>query len=250
MHENALQYRRDILSAVQREVELSPDGMLPASPRRTVAHLAIENLCALNPLRLFDPVAAPWLGKLLACARESLLSAETRDTDPLRLLRRGFSPREAMDVALGLVMLGDADAAFDLWPVVASAMSPTGAWPELVMPGTHRGIAGDAHSNVAAAACVQLVRGMFVSEDAETLSIGRGLPLQWFAPGTRIAARNVSTHFGVIDIAIHSDDAAMHVTIDAQWRSEPETIRVTLNGRPTQVIAEVLARNEIVIPRA
>jgi hypothetical protein len=74
------------------------------------------------------------------------------------------------------------------------------------------------------------LRLMFVQERGDELCLGRALPRQWLADGSRIAIRRAMTHFGLMTLEIESAAAEGQITVqlDPPRRNPPSRIRLRL----------------------
>lgn len=208
----AAAYARDIAEAVNRDVEHRADRLLGAAPNRPFSPLARANLCALYPLQLYSPTAAPWL-------EAALREAATAPPAP-----SGLQPAQNLRTAHCLLLAGQATALRAAEEVLALA-SPTFCWPSAVHPRTGGGCAGDGHDLCASAEWLLFLRGLLLREEGETLVITPLLPGAWFAPGSRISVSRAPTHFGVVDFSISCDEAGASLHLSGRWRTPPAAIR-------------------------
>jgi hypothetical protein len=208
----AAAYARDIAEAVNRDVELRADRLLGAAPSRPFSPLARANLCALYPLQLYSPTAAPWLE---AALREAATAPPAAG---------GVQPAQRLRIAHSLLLAGQATALRTAEEVLALA-GPTACWPAVVHPRTGGGCAGDGHDLCASAEWLLFLRGLLVREEGETLVITPLLPGTWLAPGSRITVSRAPTHFGVVDFSVSCDEAGASLQLSGRWRTPPAAIR-------------------------
>jgi hypothetical protein len=90
--------------------------------------------------------------------------------------------------------------------------------------------AGDHFKTSDEAQSAQWLRLMFVHEREDELCLGRALPREWLAHGSRIAIRRAMTHFGPVTMEIESAaaDGRITVQLDPPRRNPPSRIRLRL----------------------
>ncbi|MBI2931189.1 MAG: hypothetical protein HYY16_06025 [Planctomycetes bacterium] len=98
----------------------------------------------------------------------------------------------------------------------ANHASPLLCWREEQMPrgrGTHT--VGDMPHNWASAEFIRLVRHLIAMERGDRLDLLAGVPDHWFAPGARIALRDIATDFGrlTLEVKIANDGTRASIRV-------------------------------------
>jgi hypothetical protein len=153
--------------------------------------------------------------------------------------------------AVAFLLLGRKDRALALLEALVADQRPPAwrQWPEIswLEPSLPRFV-GDSPHGWIASTYLRSVRRLLVAERHEdgALWIGAGIPERWVdeAPGVR--ARNLSTHYGRIDLAVRGDGPdRVEVEIGGALAVPPAGIEiasprarplraVTVNGRPSE----------------
>jgi hypothetical protein len=131
-------------------------------------------------------------------------------------------------------------------------VSPVSAWCEGEYPAPFRMGTGDIPHGWAAAEFVHAVRNSFLLENSTNLELAWGVQPGWLRSGSEIRAQNAPSAFGVVDLAVHARENALHVTYrrtPQAGQAQPQRTRlhlpkveqplrqVVLNGRPLAITA-------------
>jgi hypothetical protein len=225
-------YKRDLLDAVNRDIEHSDAQVLPAAPRRRPDAGMIGNIAAAYPLKLFHPEDTPWLAGTVRFIRDHLFHD---DGFYQQMIHSGVNSYLTLQMAQCLMLMGDLGA-YKLAEYMLKLATPTWCWPEAIHPRTLGGCMGDGHHGWAAAEWVLLVRNMIVHELDDVLQVTRLVPAEWCHPGQRIAIRNAPTAFGTVSAAVDFGDGRERLSIDAQWRTPPREIHWHLPAAGRKIV--------------
>jgi len=101
--------------------------------------------------------------------------------------------------------------------------------------------AGDHFKTSDEAQSANWLRLMFVQEIGEELFLGRALPRQWLADGSRVAIRRATTHFGRMSMEIESAVGQGRITVrlDPPRRNAPSRIHLRLRHPEAAAIRAV-----------
>jgi hypothetical protein len=166
------------------------DGRVTGAPAAALALLD-----ALGPLGLTGDEEA-----LVTALQASLADDLVAVGEPVL----GMSP--AATLALAARCLGPgpraAERAEQLVGAALRAMSPTGAWPEALLPATGQGATGSGHDPVAAAALWELGRGLLVADrpGSASLALVPCLPAGWW--GAPLEVHGLPTRVGPVSFAL------------------------------------------------
>ncbi len=228
----ATSYRRDLLEAVNRDMETSEAHVLPAAPRRRPDAGMIGNICAAYPLGLFHPEDTPWLRNTIRFIRDHLFHD---DGFYQQMIHSGVNSYLTLQMAQCLLLMGDLGA-YKLIDYMLRLATPTWCWPEAIHPRTRGGCMGDGHHGWAAAEWVLLVRNLILHEQDEVLQITRLLPAEWASPGKRVAIRNAPTEFGPVSVEVAFSADGETLRLEADWRRPPREIHWFLPAAGRKVV--------------
>lgn len=232
----ATAYRRDLEEAVNRDLERSSAGVLPAAPHRRPDAGMIGNVAAAYPLKLYLPEETAWLHKTINFIRDHLFHDEGFYQ---QMIHSGVNSYLTLQVAQCMLLQGDLSA-FKLMDYMLKLASPTWCWPEAIHPRTLGGCMGDAHHGWAAADWVLIMRNLIVHEYRDTLQVTRLLPAEWCRPGQRIAISNAPTVFGNVSVRVefgNSGEPSERLTVEADWRKAPQQIHWYLPAEGRRVVS-------------
>jgi hypothetical protein len=218
---------------------------LVASLRAVIARHGLDTLPASAELADFDPnstaIALDPVGEGAALPQPELAHTFERWWQEFEARRDGDGHLEAytayeMRNAVAFLLLDRPDRALALLEALVADQRPPGwrQWPEIswLDPSLPRFV-GDLPHGWVASTYLRSVRRLLVDERHEdgVLRIGAGIPERWVdeAPGVR--ARGLSTHTGVVELAVRGDG--------------PDRVLVELGG----TLAVPPAGIEIVSPR-
>ncbi|AXA35522.1 MAG: hypothetical protein D6691_01695 [Candidatus Hydrogenedentota bacterium] len=224
-------YRRDILHAIQKDIEHSEVHALPAAPGRPPDAGMIGNICAAYPLQLFSITETQWLRRTLEFIRNHLFHG---DGFYQEMIHSGINSYLTMQVAQCLVQLKDEEA-FRLIDYMLELASPTWCWPEAIHPRTLGGCMGDGHHGWAAAEWLLLMRGLLIEEADDELHLTRLLPKSWTCPGQSVSLQNAPTYFGKVQLRVEFFKGYSRINFDADWRVPPRRVIWHLPARPVSV---------------
>lgn len=231
----ATAYRRDLEEAINRDLERSAAGALPAAPGRRPDAGMIGNVAAAYPLKLYFPEETPWLLKTVNFIRDHLFHDEGFYQ---AMIHSGVNSYLTLQVAQCMLLDGDLGA-FQLMDYMLKLASPTWCWPEAIHPRTLGGCMGDAHHGWAAAEWVLIMRNLIVHEHRDVLQITRLLPSEWCRPGQRVGLAKAPTVFGTVSVRVEfggPGEASETLTLEADWRRPPREIRWYLPAKGRRVM--------------
>ena len=194
----AADLRVDLLGSLEGVASRFGDDALPATPHRSVDERAIDALVAVWPtgvLRADHPM-------MLRTAEVLRLHHLHDEAHHNTIGPRGLGVYRTARLAMVELMAGDPRALHRLdW--LASAASPTGAWPRAVHPTLGTGTVGEGHHGGSVAHFVTLVRALMVQEmvgDEPSLSLLSVMPTEWLGQG--IEVHDAPTAYGTLSYAI------------------------------------------------
>ncbi|PKO19365.1 hypothetical protein CVU37_04015 [candidate division BRC1 bacterium HGW-BRC1-1] len=213
-------YRRDLLEAINRDIEHSPVHALPAAPRRRPDAGMIGNIAAAYPLKIVHPEETPWMRNTLLFIRNHLFHD---DGFYQQMIHSGINSYLTLQMAQCMLMMKDIGA-YKLINYMLDLATPTWCWPEAIHPRTRGGCMGDGHHGWAAAEWLLLVRNLIIHEQDQVLHITPLLPAEWCHPGKRVAINRAPTAFGVVSVLVEFEENEEFLTIEADWHTPPTEI--------------------------
>ncbi len=94
-------------------------------------------------------------------------------------------------------------------------------WAEVVLPKYRMAqYLGDMPHTWISAEYVSVVRNMLLFEDEKTLTIGKGLPAEWFKPGDRISITDMPTEFGKISYTMESSPKSIKMKFSGNLKNQ------------------------------
>lgn len=225
-------YMKDLMEAINRDLEHSPEQVLPAAPHRRPDSGMIGNVAAAYPLELFPLNSTPWLQKTVQFIRDHLFHEEGFYQ---QMIHSGVNSYLTMQMAQCMMFMGDVGA-YKLMEYMLKLATPTWCWPEAIHPRTFGGCMGDGHHGWAAAEWLLLLRNLVIHEDGDTLEITRLIPAEWCRPNQRVAIRNAPTYFGKVSVEVAFTAKSETLKLDAEWRTPPRQIRWYLPASGRRVV--------------
>jgi hypothetical protein len=225
-------YLRDLLEAINRDIEYGTAHVLPAAPRRRPDAGMIGNIAAVYPLKLFPIDETPWLRNTVAFIRNHLFH---EDGFYQQMIHSGVNSYLTLQMAQCMLLMGDIGA-YKLIDYMLGLATPTWCWPEAIHPRTFGGCMGDGHHGWAAAEWVLLVRNLVVHEDADVLQLTRLVPSEWCKAGQRIAIRNAPTAFGTVSAAVDFEEGGETLRLEGEWRAPPREVHWFLPAEGRKVV--------------
>lgn len=205
---------------------LSPERVgkaIPAAPGRRMDSGAIGSMVADYPLRL------AWIPerRILATADWLIKHSLHKGGFFQNMIHSGINAYLTLDLAQTLLRLGD-PRYWDLITATAAIASPTGKWPEAVHPNTEGGCMGDGEHAWAAAEWCQMMRALFIDEDADGLLIGKGLPLEWLEQEHPMAFGPTLTRWGRLSVRLEKRGGVWDVVVEGAWHESPPPMKICL----------------------
>lgn len=219
---------------------------LVASMEAVMAKHDLDTLPASAELADFDPnstaIALDPVGEGRALPQDALARTFERWWQEFAARGRGEAENEAYTAyeirnAVAFLLLDQPDRALALLEALVADQRPPGwrQWPEIswLDPALPRFV-GDLPHGWIASTYLRSVRRLLVDERHEdgALRIGAGIPERWVDEAAGVRARGLSTHYGVVDLAVRGDG--------------PDRVLVEVGG----ALAVPPAGIEIVSPRA
>ena len=207
---------------------------IPTSPNRRLDSGAIGSIVADYPLQLLPPGDK----RMLATAGFLMNNCLQKGCFFQDMIHSGINVY--MTLSLAQVYLRAGDARFrPLMAAAASFASPTGQWPEAIHPLTDGGCMGDGQHGWATAEWLMLIRNMFVMDEKDSLTIGRGILPEWLQRKKKLAYGPTLTPFGRVSVEINCRHARPAVHLTADWyERRPAKIIVRLPGFKPSMISE------------
>ncbi len=228
--EEAEAFRRDIETSLEKAADRLGEKLLPASPLVRLNSGAIGSLAAVYPT------------EVLAASDERVLNT-VEGLREISFHRGAFFQHifhSGVNIYLSLQVAqcelrNDNPRHHEIWNRLLQLASPTWTYPEGVHPRTGGGCMGDGHHTWAASECLHYVHSLFVIEQDERLDLLRGLDPVWFAEdGHTVSLGPLPTHFGVVSLSARRQGDQLHVSLSADWKKPPGTLRVYSPANPGQ----------------
>lgn len=226
------EYQKDLMTAINRDLEHTDAHVLPAAPGRRPDSGMIGNIAAAYPLELYPIERTPWLGDTVKFIRDHLFHEEGFYQ---QMIHSGVNSYLTMQMAQCLMFMGDVGA-YKLIEYMLKLATPTFCWPEAIHPRTLGGCMGDGHHGWAAAEWLILMRNLVVHEEDDVLQVTRLIPAEWCEPGKRVGIINAPTDFGPVSAAVEFEKGSETLTLHAQWRITPREIHWYLPGPGRRIV--------------
>lgn len=219
-------FEKDILATIDG---LRPDRVgeaIPAAPTRRMDSGAIGSMVADYPLEL------DWIPKQRIQATADWLLEHSLHKGGFfqNMIHSGINAYLTLDLAQTMLRLKDSRY-WDLIEATAQAASPTGKWPEAVHPNTEGGCMGDGEHAWAAAEWCQMIRALFIEEtDADTLSIGKGIPEKWLQQDSPLFFGPTLTRWGRMSVRLTKADGKWKASVEGDWNVTAPEVKICLPG--------------------
>ena len=221
--EEAQELLDDYQQSVDRSLEADQarfDGpILPPSPNRGTDASIIGAVCALYPLRLFDP-RDPRLTGTLRAIRTKFMENHAFFH---RVTHSGYNVYLTAQIAQ-CYLFRRSSRVLPIMQWIMNNISRTGTFPEAIHPVTGGGCYGDGHHGWAAADFLSLIRNMLLFEEGERLVL---LPVayhRWMEADQEIGVTDAPTEFGVVSYRVQGEADRIILTLNPEFTHPPADI--------------------------
>lgn len=125
-----------------------------------------------------------------------------------------------------------------IFRTVMERATPTQTFPEAINPRTGGGVMGDGHHAWADAEVVLFILESLLRWDRAVLVLFPAPVDEWFETGARVAWSELPTPFGPVSVDALTSRGSTEISITAQFRHAPESIRLGIPSHVQEVIAD------------
>jgi hypothetical protein len=218
----ATAFREDLARAIRGVQERKGLQEIPAGPFRGIDAGMAGSVVACYPLALLAADDPAIVSTLLTLEERFLVDGLFFQG----FIHSGGNPYLSLQLGHANLYLGRRERFLSMLRRVAAATTPTRAFPEAIHPVTGGGCMGDGHHGWAAAEMVLALREAFVYErwprqrGGHELLLLRGIPAEWFAPGTACGISNARVPEGLLSIRTHAEEEGLEIDLDLEPRGE------------------------------